>query len=72
MNNRRIICHRTPHQERMAGVAMKIKIQPKLTPISADGSVLDGHLAPRIEAAKRWLGDRYLLAKPINKRKFHA
>lgn len=38
----------------------------------ADGSALDGHLAPKIEAAKRWLGDRYLLAKPIKRKISHA
>lgn len=47
-------------------MTVQIKIQPKLTPGGADGSALDGRLAPKIEAAKRWLGDRYLIAQPIN------
>jgi hypothetical protein len=48
---------------------MKTKIFPKITPGGADGSAFDGRLAPKIEAAKRWLGDRYLLAQPINSKR---
>lgn len=37
-------------------------------PRSAHGSEMD----ERFEAAKRWLGDRYLLAQPINRKIRHA
>jgi hypothetical protein len=45
-------------------VNIQIKIQPYLGHRWSEGH---GRFALRIEAAKRWLGDRYLLAQLINK-----
>ncbi len=53
-----------------AGIQLAKKMWPPYTP--ADGSAFDGYLAPKVEQAKRWLGEHYLCFKPVNRKSARA